>query len=237
MDFYQMLSKYYDTVFSDIQEEVDFLLSRLEKKDEKILDVACGTGQYSIALSDKGFIDIDAIDLDRSMIAQAEKKTDKIDFITGDMQKLKEYYTGFYDLVFCIGNSISHLNSPGDAGAFISDCRSLLAPGGRLIVQIINYDRIYAKTITSLPLIVKDDIVFERNYTLKEDKVIFSGILKIDDNKFEGSIELLALKHDELISLFENSGFRKIEKHGGFNSSPYDPATSYALVIEAINTG
>jgi SAM-dependent methyltransferase len=236
MDFYHMLSRYYDTVFSDIQEEVDFLLCRLEKKNERILDIACGTGQYSIALLDRGFSDIDAIDLDRSMIAQAEKKTDKINFITGDMLKLREYYNGSYDLIFCTGNSISHLNSYVDVASFISDCRSLLAPGGRLIVQIINYDRIYAKSITSLPLIVKDNIVFERNYTIKDDKVIFSGILTIGDKKFESSIELLALKHDELLSLFENCGFEKIKKYGGFDSSPYDPATSYALVIETLTS-
>ena len=234
MDFYHMLSKYYDIVFSDINEQVDFLLSRLERKEDRILDVACGTGQYSLALLEEGFCNIDAIDLDRSMIDQAAEKTGKIDFITGDMLKLREYYKGLYDLIFCTGNSISHLNSPGDAGAFISDCCSLLAPGGKLIVQIINYDRIYAKTITALPLIVKDGIVFERNYILRDGKVTFSGILTIDNKKFESSVELLVLKRDELLSLFEDNGFTQINEYGGFDSSPYDRGSSYALVTETM---
>jgi len=236
MDFYHMLSEYYDMVFSDIRQEVDFLVSRLEKKEDRILDIACGTGQYSMALLDKGFIHIDAVDLDPSMIAQAEIKTDKIDFRTGDMQKLNEYYTGPYKLMFCTGNSISHLDSPAAAGSFIADCHLLLAPGGRLIIQIINYDRIYAKSITALPLIVKDNITFERKYTLKDSGVIFTGILTVDGRKYQSSVDLLSLKHKELYSLLKDNGFTDIELYGGFDSSPYDPLTSYALVAEALKS-
>jgi SAM-dependent methyltransferase len=66
MDFYQSISAHYDLIFPVDPQTVDFIGGRA-KPGSRILDIACGTGGYSLALAEKGHR-LMGIDLDQSMI-------------------------------------------------------------------------------------------------------------------------------------------------------------------------
>jgi ubiquinone/menaquinone biosynthesis C-methylase UbiE len=175
--FYDELSRYYDVIFPTDSDTLKFLTKNL-MSGSRVLDIACGTGDYSIEISKKGH-KVDGFDLNEDMINMAVKKSKGlgVHFFVGDMTKLKEISDGnVYDLVFCIGNSIVHLNSICEIKDVIKDSFDILNPNGELIIQTVNFDRILNRNIKSLPFIEREKgkIKFYRNYEYISEKNIIN---------------------------------------------------------------
>lgn len=241
MKFYKELSKVYDIIFPKDDTTLNFLCKDL-KGNSKILDLACGTGTYSAALALKGHR-VDGIDLGEEMIQLAKGKGALFaNFTVGDMTRIKEIYEDEkYDLIYCIGNSIVHLKSKEKIEKFIKDIYDMLNDHGAFIVQIVNYDRIIKNNVKSLPSISRKEkgVSFIRNYNYKEEnqKVEFQTelIISKDDNqeRYENSVDLIALKRDELENMLSKAGFADIEAFGDFSEEAFNEET-FALVIKGI---
>lgn len=241
MKFYKELSKVYDIVFPKDEQTLKFLLKEL-RGNSKVIDLACGTGTYSLALALKGHR-IDAVDLGEEMIKLARVKAGLYaNFVVGDMTRIKDIFPGErYDFAYCIGNSIVHLKNKEKIQEFIKDIYDVLGEDGKLIVQIVNYDRIIKQDIKSLPTINSPEkgIKFIRNYNLDEDKekIEFKTelVVKRDDKEeiYENSVDLIALKKEELEDMFVKAGFKGIKVYGGFSEEEFNNE-SFALVIKGI---
>lgn len=241
MKFYKELSKVYDIVFPKDDTTLKFLCKDL-KHNSKILDLACGTGTYSIALAQKGHR-VEGVDLGEEMIALANGKGGLFaNFKVGDMTKVKElFHEEKYDLIYCIGNSIVHLKNKEKIEELIKDIYDKLNEDGALIVQIVNYDRVIKKDVRSLPVIDRKEkgVKFIRNYNYKpeEEKVEFQTELIISksdkEERFENSVDLIALKMEEIKSMFEKAGFQFINVFGDFSEEDFSD-DSFALVIKGI---
>jgi len=76
----------------------------LRDPEMKILDVGCGTGRHAISLATKGYRNITAIDLSRSMIKAAkkvaERKNVQVDFRVCDARELP--FENEFDAVLCL---------------------------------------------------------------------------------------------------------------------------------------
>lgn len=234
MEFYEMLASRYDDVFTVSDSELSFLINSIPSHNSYILDVACGTGQYTIALYQNSFMNIDAVDLDSSMIEKARTKNIPIDFKVGNMLDINNLYDKCFDFIYCTGNSIAHLNDLYQVNSFISSVYSKLNPGGVFVCQIINFDRIVSGNITSLPTIIKPDLSFERLYSLKENTIVFTGILNLDKHKASSNVILLTLMQKDINNALLSTGFIDIEYFGNFYMEEYIPETSYALVARAV---
>lgn len=242
MSFYKELSSVYDIVFPEDKNTVEFLVGNLKEKS-KVLDLACGTGTYSIAVGEKGH-EVIGVDLDEAMIelARAKNSFENIHFYKANMLELSKIIQGeTFDSVYCIGNSIVHLNNIENIEELACDVYSRLENQGEFIVQIINYDRILKNGIKSLPTIdrSKQGIKFVRNYRLEEqgEKIYFDTELIICrggiEEKYENSVTLLPLKSRELLNIFIKAGFSKVSIHGDFSNEEYN-TDSYAVVMRAV---
>lgn len=234
MEFYEMLSSRYDDVFTISAPELSFLMDSIPEKNSKVLDVACGTGQYAIELYNNGYKRIKAVDLDPSMIRKASDKDSPVDFKVGNMLDISQLYDENFDFIYCTGNSIAHLNTLDQVSSFIYSVYSKLNRGGVFVCQIINFDRIISGSITSLPTIKTTDLIFERLYTHKNDKIIFTGILTQGPEKAISELTLLTLMHKDINHAVLSAGFDQVEYFGSFLMEEYVPKTSYALVMRAI---
>lgn len=238
MKFYEILATQYDDIFPLSSTTLSFLSEGLEP-GAKVLDAACGTGTYAIALAGKGFQTV-GVDIDESMVSIAEAKAVMLDadadFIVSDMMDIDLVCSDEMDMIFCIGNSLVHLKDRKQANEFIKTCHGILRQGGSIILQIINYDRILDESITSLPTIeVRDkDLTFVRNYKLDPDtmKIEFRSKLRVGTEEAGSSVMLLPLRRSELIDMLESAGFKSIESFGGFDKSPWDKS-KLPLVIRA----
>jgi len=82
-------------------------------KGEKILDMACGSGEYTIGLSKLNY-DVTGIDLEEEMISKAQEKAKEnglaLEFKLGDMLNTDAIFeANTFGGIFCIGNSLVHL--------------------------------------------------------------------------------------------------------------------------------
>ncbi|SHE50994.1 class I SAM-dependent methyltransferase [Clostridium fallax] len=244
MSFYDKLSEYYDIIFKENKNTLNFLMDDVDDKI-KVLDIACGTGTYSIPFAEKGH-EIIGIDLNEEMIKKANEKKEnlKVSFEIKNMENLiKDFKENEFDRVFCIGNSIVHLESKNKIEKALKDIKDLLKNNGELIIQIINYNRILKKGITELPTIKREEerVEFIRNYRYNKEKnkVDFNTTIIIYDknlnikNEYKNSIELLPLLKNDLEDMIKRIGFTKYEFFGDFNKSKYIEDESYALIVRA----
>ncbi len=242
MSFYEELSSVYDIVFPEDKETTEFLSSGL-KKGDKVLDLACGTGIYTIALGKKGFDSV-GIDLDETMIqiAKDKAKAESVTFYSGDMLQFNNFVAEKnFDLIYCIGNSMVHLNDREAVENLIKTVYEKLEVNGAFVVQIINYNRIVNKDIKSLPAIYDKEkgVQFIRNYRFDhtKEKIHFETKLIINkdglDKIYENSVPLLPIKSDELLTMLRKVGFSTIYLHGEFAEVEFNE-DSYVVVLKAI---
>lgn len=241
MKFYSELSSVYDIVFPLEMDTVNFLTEEL-KPGDNVLDLACGTGEYSIALGKLGS-NVLGIDLNSDMIKLAKEKAKglSVSFAEKDMTNLNNLSNKGYDLVFCIGNSIVHLNSKDKIRKLIQDIYNKLVANGVLIIQTINFNRILKYNIDSLPTIIRSDagVSLIRKYKYdKEDEILnFSTELVIKDKngekKYINNVPLIMIMKNEILSMFKEAGFKNIEVYGGFDKKEYNDEI-YAMVVKGI---
>lgn len=240
MAFYEDLSNYYDYVFPTGKEQLDFIREVAGNTPKALLDIACGTGGYSIELAKLGY-NVTATDIDASMIEALKNKIPEqgrnVVCIKAGMLELAEKLQTKYDLAFCIGNSIVHLNDKDEIESFIKASKELLKKDGNLIIQVINFDRILLKDIKELPAIKNDKIGlnFERFYRYEKaiNKIFFRTILSVEGKKLDNEIPLYPLLSDEVVEMLEEAGYKKVRTFGDFSGSKFDKYNSYMLVIQA----
>ncbi|SHK12037.1 class I SAM-dependent methyltransferase [Paramaledivibacter caminithermalis] len=237
MTFYEELSKYYDIVFPLGKLKLEFMIKSFKDK-KKILDLAAGTGNYSISLSKLGY-NVIAVDLDGEMIKKIEtknrkEKTNVIAFKLDmkDIDRLKDYK---FDGIICIGNSLVHLDSAKEIKDVLGKMYSLLNQNGVVILQIVNYDRILRYDIKELPPIdrLEYGVRFIRNYKLEGDKILFKTKLIINNNRtYDNCIKLYPLQSQALVNMLKEVGFKDIKLYGGFDEKEYT-LDSFPLVVKA----
>lgn len=238
MKFYEMLVKYYDDIFPVNDETYSFIRQDLIEGD-KVLDVACGTGTYTLPLQKEGILAF-GVDLEESMIEVAEEKAKKegirSDFVVASMLNLDLVSDGDLRRIFIIGNSLVHLKSLDEIRTFLMLSYELLMNGGDLIIQIINYDKILDNGIKSLPTIEVPEkgVTFSRNYfyDLTSHSIEFASKLTVNGEVQESSVYLFPLRKDELIKELENAGFKEIEAYKNFKGEPYEKE-AMPLIVKA----
>jgi SAM-dependent methyltransferase len=233
--FYDEIALYYDDIFPVQEAKLNRILEQLPSIPSDILDVACATGGYAIELASLGH-QLTAVDLDARMIQELKDKNTGIDARVMNMLDIDSLNKTF-DLIYCFGNSIVHLDTIADVKAFFLSCYQTLKPDGQFLFQVINYDRILDQHIDHLPTIhnANTKLSFIRNYSYLQDehKIAFHTILQVDDHIRENTVKLLPIRHEELIEALTEAGFQAIKTYGGFMKQAFDAQKSVPCVMIA----
>lgn len=238
MSFYKSISEYYRDIFPLQPAQIGFVQHSFpDPGNTALLDVGCGTGDLSLELS-KSFRHVTGIDLDPQMldIARASAPAN-VDFQTLDMLQMgKTLGSKKLQCVLCFGNTLVHLDNPEQIFTFLKEAASLLAENGKLLLQIINYDRILDQDIKALPTIKSGECTFVRNYQYDSGRHIvnFETILNINGMKepIHNTIPLYPLRQKELLSMLELAGFSSISFFGSFKRAALEEG-SIPLIVEA----
>jgi 2-polyprenyl-3-methyl-5-hydroxy-6-metoxy-1,4-benzoquinol methylase/NTP pyrophosphatase (non-canonical NTP hydrolase) len=101
------------------------------------LDLGCGTGLHAQALAERGFR-VRAVDLSPSMIAQTARRCANlpVEAVERDFCDPGAFATGVrYELVVCLGDTLTHLASEADVVRLIGDVCHVLEPGGTVVLS------------------------------------------------------------------------------------------------------
>lgn len=217
-NFYESINKYYDNIFPLNEKQVEFVKGEFDNKLSKLVEIGCANGKLTAALSEYNIM---GVDLEKSFIDEARKRYSNIKFEELNMlniQSLDEKFDG----VITFGNTLVHLTKE-DIMGFIRNVYEVLNQGGRLLIQILNYDYILDNEIFTLPIIDNEFITFERSYEVKDEFLFHTRLtIKSSDEVIENKIVLTPIRKDLLVNYLEEAGFKNINVYSSFSKKAYN---------------
>ncbi len=235
MSFYSEFAGYYEAVFPYRDLVNEFLASHLQGPPQRVLDLGCGTGHYCGRLAAAGHRVL-GIDLDPAMIAVARREYPAAGFRRLDLNDVHTL-AGPFDLAFCIGNVAAHL--PGaNLPRFLSRLEKILAPGGRWIFQVVNWDFILdqAKPQGSYRFddrqLENEGVIFRREYrdVSPESLRFLTSLEGPEGTIFAGEVVLYPVRAGRYLQLHEQAGFTLAGHYSDYLRTPFDPAANAAAI-------
>ena len=141
MNAYKKFGYYYDEVMSQMEYGLweEFVLDYI-KKDDKILDLACGTGTLLSMLYVDGYENLYGLDLSDTIIEIANEKRKvnrfQIDFSVQDMTNFK--YDTKFNVITCFFDSINFLTQEQQIKKMFDCVYRHLEEGGYFIFDIFS---------------------------------------------------------------------------------------------------
>lgn len=218
---------------------------------DRVLDLGCGTGEHARFIESHGY-DVVGIDRSAAQLAAAREARAAAGrtgprFVEGDLTALDALVKGRFGSAICLGNTLPHLDSQTELDDFLAGLRRHLVPGGVLLLQMLNYRRIFDRGITALPVDTRPDdhggaLVYLRMVEpLAAGRVRFCPTTLRYNGSGEPPVEILRARSltlrgwtaQEIDESLGNSGFSFRERFGAMDRSPFDAARSLDLIVVA----
>ena len=151
MSAYEALARVYDALTEDVgyERRADYL-EKLFKRSQipvhTVLDLACGTGEMTAILTERGY-ELIAVDASPDMLSQAREKAAELTgeppvFLNQSMPALDLY--GTVDAAVCCLDSLNYLTSPKDVQKTFQRLHLFISPGGLLVFDINSIEKLAA---------------------------------------------------------------------------------------------
>ncbi len=225
--------------------DLPFLVGELDRVGaHRVLDVACGTGWHTIALSQRGY-EVVGADISTRMIEHARENAAREDahvhFVQAGFGQLAAQVDGGFDGLICMGNSLPHVPDAEALRETLVDFAAVLRPGGVLINQQRNFDQVWSTHQRFMPLQTRDEgekeWLFFRFYDFREETITFNMVtLRREGREWDYEVqatELWPICRDHLVEELKASGFSEITCYGNLRRSPFIPEQSGNLVVVA----
>ncbi len=209
-----------------------------------LLDAACGTGRHAVALAQRGYRVVGA-DLSAAMVERARQNAREagveVPFFQAGLGELARHLSGPFDAVLCLGHSLPHLLSAAEVEAALYDFAELLRPGGLLLLQNRNDERLLRQGQRFLPLSTyregDREWLFFRFLDLDPQRIVFHIVTFYRENG-EWHYRVSRTVHrpiprEELETALRRAGFGEFAFYGSWQLEPFAPEGSGDLVVVA----
>lgn len=167
----------------------------------KVLEVGCGTGNYTLAVQEAAGCSCWGIDPSEEMLSKANTQSTTVDFSIGRAETL-DYPADFFDLVFSV-DVIHHVR---DRAAYFQGAYRVLRPGGRIC------------TVTDSEEIIRNretlSVYFPETVEMELARYPRIGKLRqtMEETGFESITECIARHHGHLtdIQAFRDKAFSSL---------------------------
>ncbi|GAA2238820.1 class I SAM-dependent methyltransferase [Streptomyces amakusaensis] len=191
----------------------------------RVLDLCCGPGLFLVPLAERGYR-VTGVDLSPAMLERAREACDRagaeVELIRADMLDYTE--PGGYDVILNVFTSFGYFTDPADNLQVLRNARRSLAPGGRLLVDVMGKEvlagwigRPQAVDLPDGSYVVQRDTVLDSWRRLRTDWTLVRG-----DTARTSTIHSFLYSAAELHDLFVEAGFTDVEIFGDFDGGPYD---------------
>lgn len=224
MDSYGKFAEIYDSLMDDVPYEkiaeiIDGKIKKYNIKNNIVLDLACGTGTLTGALSSKGY-EMLGVDISAEMLQKAQEKNPDVLFLNQSMDDFELY--GTVGAIVCCLDSVNYLLDDESLNNMLKLCNNYLDPDGLLIFDInseYKFKNILANNIYTYD---NEEIfyVWENNY-IEEERLcdFYLTFFVKDDDMYERFDELHTERmytDEEIVEALTANGFEIAEKLNDF---------------------
>ena len=209
-------------------------LSLANVKGKSVLDLCCGPGRCSIALSRRGF-SVTGVDRTKFLLdkARARARVAKvsIEWFRADMRDFVRPET--YDLALSMFTSFGYFENRGEDEKVLSNVFQSLRSGGAFLLEMMGKE-ILAKifqpsSAETLPdgsmLVDRHQIIDDWSRVQNEWTIIRMGKVR----KFNFKLNLYSGR--ELLEKMEQAGFEPVELYGNMNGDVYGPNAKRLVAV------
>lgn len=217
---YDLFSEFYDNLTSDVnyKQRTDYLISIFKKFDKLpslLLDVGCGTGNFSIEFAKRG-VDVIGVDPSFSMLSVAKRKALaenlSILFLNQSGEELDLY--GTVDGAICCLDTVNHITDKRNLQKLLNKVSLFLEPQ-KLFVFDINTEYKHKDILGNNSFVFENDKTYcvWQNFYDSKSKItdIFLDFFVADNNdnyvRSSESFSERVYNNDEITSMLKKAGF------------------------------
>jgi SAM-dependent methyltransferase len=225
--------QFYNGQSADTQNFILQLINRLDvKPGNRLLHLACGTGEYSEALVSRGY-DVSGIDISPLNIAEAKKKENSLlQFFIHDIRL--PFWGNYFDYALSLFSGFGHYNTRREHDAAVRTIANSLKPGGTLVIDYPNVHYVEDHEIKS-----EEKTFGSTSYDIHNwnDSLNFYKKIKITDPSLPAGLEFIEttakFSLGDFTDMLSFQGLQVQEVYGGYQLQPYDIRKTPRLLILA----
>lgn len=193
--------------------EIDLVCELLPlQAEDRILDLCGGQGRHSLELARRGYRNCTVLDYSQVLLdlgrRTAAEQGRPVNFIQGDATATNLPAGGF-DHVLILGNSLGYLPQAKDDLRILQEALRLLAPGGRLLVDVTDGRAVRDNFNPNAWHEIADDIVVCRQRELAENCIRAREVVM---SKKQG----LLRDQSYAIRIYDAAGLNALLREAGF---------------------
>ncbi len=203
------------------------------RKDDRILDFCGGHGRHSFELARRGYRHCTVLDYSSVLIekgrTQAEQQGHPVGFFQGDARNTA-FEAGSFDHVLILGNSMGYMADRDGDLQILEESRRLLKPGGWLLVDVTDAQRIRSRFSPEAWHEIGEDIIVCRQREIDADVICVREVVlsKTDGLVRDRTYSVRLYEEDMLEKLAVRAGFSEVTTHQGFR--PHDRAGDFGCM-------
>ncbi len=117
------------------------------------VDLGAGFGMHSVPLARAGF-EVLALDTSSHLLEQLRQHSAglRVKAVQSDLREFARHTGGPVDLILCMGDTLTHLDSTADVGLLFRDVAASLRPGGQFVATFRDYRQLPAGDQRFIPV-------------------------------------------------------------------------------------
>ncbi len=218
----------------DARKLVELILSNIEiAKEEKILDMACGSGRHSILFAEKGF-PVTAIDLSRNLLNVAKETAKKenlnINFIRSDLREFS--ICSDFKLVNNLFTSFGYFEDDCDNYKIFKAAYNHLVKDGYFVLDYFNTRYVEKNLVSESVEDFGNEKIIQRR-SINGNRVNKQIIIKYNGSQKNYHESVRMYGKDELFDALQSTGFTIKKYFGDSSGNSFDLETSHRIIIIA----
>jgi len=228
------LALYDDYLAERTPVEIDQLEALLAlRPPQRILDLPCGQGRHAIELACRGY-DLTGVDLSPFLLKVAQERAEaagvNVRWLSGDMRQVIAGER--FDIVLNLFTSLGYFADEADDRKVVGAAATMLLPGGRFVVELINGERVMAHFQEREWFTVGQAAVVERRFLDRSTRRMVVERTVTTPKDEDVSLHALRLyAQRDVDEMLRAAGFGRVDLYGDWNGEPLTPDSLRILAV------
>lgn len=202
----------------------------------KVLDLCCGMGRHSLALSEAGY-EVTGVDLSEALLreARSQKGAGSVTWVRSDMRKLP--LDGGFDAVVNLFTSFGYFEEDEEQVKVLREIHRMLKPGGKFIIDFLNPAYVIRHLVPHSIREDGDNLIdesrrIENGYVMKD--IILTSKTDQTPRRYHERVKLYSL--EQFSKMIAAAELRLEAVHGCYDESDYDAESSTRMIFRGTRT-